>query len=802
MPLDSGDFLASDDPAIDEILAQSRKELDAAGPSTSALSRNNFIRRERHRIEEEISQIDAELKKYDDDIKTLQILRETRRQDQLKFVAELNALIGVGNQKGKGKAKGGIDYGSEAFEWSNSLKSTMRDVFKIKNFRLCQLGVCNANMDGRDIVCVMPTGGGKSLTYQLPALLHRGCTLVISPLISLISDQIMHLQEAGINAVKLTGSTSKEEQKAITRNLYDLAAGKLKPEQEIRLVYVTPEKIARSNPFKSLMTKLADNKKLSRIVIDEAHCVSQLGHDFRPDYKQLRILRELFPRVPILALSATCPPRVLQDLRSILQLPEICDGNSADLRGTTYFSAPLYRKNLHYKAFPKDSNMKNMIKIMTDYILEYHPHDSGIVYCLTRNDAEIVAQRLYEQSEGKILTGVYHAEKKDGEKEDLHVKWRKGNIKVVCATIAFGLGIDKGDVRFVLHHSKSLDGFYQESGRAGRDGKDADCVLYYRPQDAWDIAAMTMGDKDGSEKLMPMILFCQNTSECRKLQFAKYFSHSSDLSISDWATEETGALDRCGHCDNCLREGDSLIRDVTYEAWQLTKLVAAICDTKNKHTARSIATIAKSKTWDPSKPKMKQPEYQLETICDGPVDLHKDDIELLLIHLWSERYLKPRFVSNAHKTTAYVEKGVMAGRLTSLSSERAKNNSSGLTIRCAFPRRARQSRKRQESKAGSRKGKAKEQDDIEDAESDEDDLYVSDREDEAPKQSRKRSSNQIIEVDGIEDDDDDSNEWMASLRGDKLPRKRPRTSLKDAPNGVGRGRESGGTTVIEISDSE
>lgn len=175
----------------------------------------------------------------------------------------------------------------------------------------------------------------------------------------------------------------------------------------------------------------------------------------------------------------------------------------------------------------------------------------------------------------------------------------------------------------------------------------------------------------------------------------------------------------------------------------------------------------------------------------------------MLIHLWSERYLKPRFVSNAHKTTAYVEKGVMAGRLTSLSSERVKNNSSGLTIRCAFPPRARQARKRQESKAGSRKGKAKEQNDTEDVDSDEDDLYVSNPEDEAPKPSRKRPSNKITEVDGIEEDeDDDSNEWMASLRGDRLPRKKPRTTLNGAPNVVGRGRDSGGTTIIEISDSE
>lgn len=406
----------------------------------------------------------TELQKVEDELDDLAQRRLTgattadlhgfSRENESSNMNARNSLSGRADQRG-------IDYFS-SFDWSGELKKRMKRVFGFDSFRLCQEGICNASMDNRDVIAVMPTGGGKSLTYQLPALLCPGTTLVISPLISLITDQILHLHEAGIEACMLTGSASKEEQRSTLQRMTPKATNGRRisavdgqADGEIKLVYVTPEKIAKSKSFLSVLQKMEKAGTLARIVIDEAHCVSQLGHDFRPDYQKLSILRQLFPNVPILALSATCPPNVLKDLLKVLKMDACVDGNNAPAKGTVYFSSPLYRENLHYKVVPKPASSAAVIETMCNYILENHKDETGIVYCLSKKDAETVAAGLVETSNGKIKTGVYHADIPDARKEELHRRWRKGEVKVVCATIAFGLGIDKGDVRFILHHSMS-----------------------------------------------------------------------------------------------------------------------------------------------------------------------------------------------------------------------------------------------------------------------------------------------------------------------------------------------------------
>ncbi|THH10608.1 hypothetical protein EW145_g1208 [Phellinidium pouzarii] len=652
----------------------------------------------RQELNGRLASLDAELKEVDEQIEKLRKLRSKILAERQSVINELNtyndkqpsALASSAIGKGKAKAVvGAIDYMEERFEWSGELRARMQTVFRIENFRLCQEGVCNANMDGRDIVCVMPTGGGKSLTYQLPALLNPGCTLVISPLISLITDQILHLREFGVEAVKLTGSTSKEESRDIfsrmamtagIKNKGNYNNGPVSP--EIKLCYVTPEKIAKSKTFTSMLEKVVNAGKLARIVIDEAHCVSQLGHDFRPDYKKLSILRQLYPRVPILALSATCPPKVLKDLITTLRLKPVVACTAANADGTIYFSAPLYRKNLHYKVLPKPSSAGAVIKTMTEYILDYHQGDSGIVYCLSKKDTENVARGLSEESAGKIRTGVYHADVHDREKEALHKRWHNGDVKVVCATIAFGLGIDKGDVRFVLHHSmsKSVEGYYQESGRAGRDGRDSDCILYYRPQDASRLSSLVCGEIEGQDKLQDML---------------RYFSTASSLSMSAWGTAESDAHARCGHCDNCTRPPESVERrDVTLAAWQILQVTQTIERDGGRVTLGMLADLVRGVGGGAygvsggggkrGKGKAKEKvELDLGEIAGGKVKLGKDETEALLVSMLLSHHLKESFHSTAYAINVYVLSGANAFRLARHSREDVEDGK-GPRITVAF----------------------------------------------------------------------------------------------------------------------
>ncbi|KAG8810526.1 hypothetical protein FRC17_002895 [Serendipita sp. 399] len=275
---------------------------------------------------------------------------------------------------------------------------------------------------------------------------------------------------------------------------------------------------------------------------------------------------------------------------------------------------------------------------MANYIMENHSTETGIVYCLSKKDAESVATGLSEVSNGKIRTGVYHADIADNEKERLHRRWRSGEVKVVCATIAFGLGIDKGDVRFILHHSmsKSIDGYYQESGRGGRDGKDSDCILYYRGQDASRLLSLVCGEREGQAKLYDMLRFAQNVIDCRKLLFAQYFSTSSSLSLSAWSAEGSETLSPCGHCDNCTRSPDELDRDkdVTVEAWKILKIVGAIKEEGGKATLSMLSDLVRGagggsiETSNGGKGRSKQKEkvqLDVDAICEGKVEMHKDD---------------------------------------------------------------------------------------------------------------------------------------------------------------------------------
>ncbi|XP_071830405.1 uncharacterized protein [Apostichopus japonicus] len=349
-----------------------------------------------------------------------------------------------------------VDFKCSDFQWSQELHNLKTSMFGIESFRPYQEEVINATMSKHDVILIMPTGGGKSLCFQLPALLSEGITLVVSPLVSLMEDQAMTLQDLGIAATLLSASTSRDHLKVVLQDMVN-------PKAKLKLLYVTPEKIAKSKRFMAQLQKAYDKGMLSRIVIDEVHCCSQWGHDFRPDYKVLGILKRQFPDSPILGLTATASTSVVYDVKSMLNIA------GCDVIRSTY-----NRANLFYEVRFKPPGNEFTSKLV-ELLKGEFANQSGIIYCFSRKDTENVAHEL--NSEG-VRAAAYHAYIEPQARSMVHKDWRNGRIKVVVATTAFGMGIDKPDVRFVVHHSlsKSMENYYQESGRAAENVDLTDTV--------------------------------------------------------------------------------------------------------------------------------------------------------------------------------------------------------------------------------------------------------------------------------------------------------------------------------------
>lgn len=436
--------------------------------------------------------------------------------------------------------------------WSKDVLRAFKDRFRLEGFRQNQLEAINATLDGQDAFVLMPTGGGKSLCYQLPAVINsgktRGVTVVVTPLLSLMQDQVDHLTSRGIIAKAFNGDMDRSEKQDILQSF------KLKnPEHHVQLLYVTPEMINKSTQFLNGLQTLYRNKKFARLVIDEAHCVSQWGHDFRPDYKELGQVRQQFPGVPIIALTATATENVIVDVRHNLSMDDC-----------KIFSQSFNRPNLYYEVRQKE---KQPIDRIADLINERYQGKTGIVYTLSRKQTEQIAKKLTAHG---IRAQHYHAAMSSEEKTMVQRDWQRGAVKVVVATIAFGMGIDKPDVRFVIHHylPKSLEGYYQETGRAGRDGLPSDCYLFFSHGDIHQLRKF-IDESDGSraqkerqkEMLNRVVMFSENTRDCRRSQLLRYFG-------------ETFSSDRCGmNCDNCKNGGTHEFEDRTKYAQAILQAV-------------------------------------------------------------------------------------------------------------------------------------------------------------------------------------------------------------------------------------
>lgn len=432
----------------------------------------------------------------------------------------------------------------------NNALEVLEQVFGYKSFRDSQAEIIQNILDKKNVFVVMPTGGGKSLCYQIPALLFNGLTIVVSPLIALMQDQVATLSELGVEAAYLSSSLTLDESRSLLQKVRN---------SSIKILYVTPEKLA-SNWFIDFLR----NMEISLFAIDEAHCVSHWGHDFRPEYQKLIMIAESFPHVPRIAMTATADSYTRIDILHYLKLKEaIC------------FKSPLIRNNLFYMVQEKNDGKKQLLEFLNS-----HKNLSGIIYCSSRAKVDDIYQFLLENG---FNVRNYHAGLENQLRLESYRYFLQNDNTIMVATIAFGLGIDKPDVRFVYHFDmpKSIESFYQESGRAGRDGMSAYSVVSFGFKEIIEISRLIILSESNElkkkyelDKLKKIIKYC-DTIICRRKTLLELMGEAAEV---------------CGQCDNCLNPQP--LYDATIDA---QKILSTIYRVNQKFSVSHVTDILRGK---------------------------------------------------------------------------------------------------------------------------------------------------------------------------------------------------------------
>jgi len=442
-------------------------------------------------------------------------------------------------------------------------RAVLKSVFGYDDFISLQKEVIESVLKKNDCLVLMPTGGGKSLCYQIPALIFEGLTVVVSPLISLMKDQTAQLEEAGVPAVFLNSSLTSD---AYRRNIAGIRKG------TVKLLYISPETLLKPG-----MSELLSSIRVNCLAIDEAHCISMWGHDFRPEYRQIADFRRLLPEAVCVALTATATPRVRADIKK-----------SLDIRDAGEYVASFNRKNLLLRVKEKTNPRAQTIAFLKKY-----RNESGIIYCYTRKQVDTLCDALVAAG---FSARPYHAGLDDTERNRHQDLFIKDDVRIIVATIAFGMGIDKSNVRFVIHYDmpKSIDNYYQEIGRAGRDGLPAECLLLFSYGDIHKVRYHTNSLPESEKRIaniqLQAMLRLMEADGCRRGPLLDYFG-------------ETFPDAECGMCDNCLSEKRQKV-DITVAAQKFLSCVkrtgeifgaAHIIDVLRGSTARKVLTAGHDK---------------------------------------------------------------------------------------------------------------------------------------------------------------------------------------------------------------